>query len=140
MSHKNRQRRQHRELERKPLKEYSVQATPFTIRDLGWKFLTDLAEGVYPKFQAVDFRPLVFRVDGTTVMDAKGKDEPVMVFFAQLKEFTDAVDDERVLMIVPYLDTEGIKVLYFKWAEETIYDSFSVPDGQNRSWNNQEKR
>lgn len=126
-------------LEKKELKEYSVQATPFAIRDLGWDFLTTLAEAVYPKFEDKEFRPLIFRLDGTTVLDALGQNEPIKVFYAPLKEFTD-VDSDQTLMIVPYRDKEGIKVLYFKWAEETIYDSFSVPDGQNRVWDNREKK
>lgn len=125
-----------------PLKEFSVQATPMIIRDLGWDFLTSLAEAAYPKFEDKEFRPLRFMPDGTTRMDIgdNNPDQSIRVFFGMMSEFTDDPNDARKLMIVPYRDKEGIKVLYFKWAEETIYDSFSVPDGQNRVWDNREKK
>ena len=140
MSRKHKCRRIQQPEKQATLKEYSVQATPLILRDLGWEFVTELAEAVWPKFVPADFRPLIFGRDGTTtVADAQGTDFPVKVFFAALSEFTD-VPNDRALMIVPYTDKEGIKVLYFKWADETFYDSFSVPDGQNRIWDNKEKR
>jgi len=119
------------------LPDCSIQATPFIIRDLGWDFIKELAFQVYPKFDKADFRPLIFGPKGTYCLDAFGEDAKIKVFYAMLSEFTDS-DSNRVLMISPYLDKDGIKVLYFKWAEETLYDSFCVPDGQNRVWDNRE--
>lgn len=118
--------------------DYSVQATPFIIRDLGWDFIKELAFQVYPKFSNADFRPLIFGPKGTFCLDAFGEDTKIKVFYASLNEFTDSKSN-RVLMISPYLDKDGIKVLYFKWADETLYDSFCVPDGQNRVWDNREQ-
>ena len=123
-------------------KEYSVQATPFMIRDLGWKFLKDLAEACYPFFRDKDFRPLVFGPRGVEGVDtrrdtASEQGDAVRVFIACLKDISDCPDD-RAVMIVPYRDKEGIKVLYFKWVDESLEDSFTVPDGQNRMWSNKE--
>lgn len=122
-------------------KEYSVQATPYVIRDLGWKRIKVMAEAVYPGFTATDFRPLVFGPSGeTTCLDALGNDTPLKVFYGQLHEFQGMTfhDPNKVVMIAPYLDKDRIKVLYFKWADETLYDSFCANDGQNRVWNNRE--
>jgi hypothetical protein len=110
--------------------EYSVQATPFIIRDLGWKFIKELAAQAYPLFEDGQFRRLVFGSQGTQVLDTVDPDK-IKVIFAQI--------EDRAVMIAPYRDEEGIKVLYFKWVEETLYDSFCVPDGQNRVWDNREK-
>lgn len=126
---------------------YSIQATPLVLRDLGeaskhlpggsWDFLKTLAEGVFPTFENADFRQLVFQPDGTTYCEGLGPTESVKVFMTSLASIAGCPD--RTLMIVPYRDKDNIKVLYFKWEDETLYDSFSVPDGQNRAWKNQEK-
>lgn len=141
---RDRRRKQRQQLEKTDLKEYSVQATPFMIRDLGWEVLKHLAEAAYPGFEDKDFRPLVFKNDGTCGVDgtrdpAKEHGDSVRVFFASLSEIPELKTD-RAVMIVPYRDGEGIKVLYFKWADETFYDSFAAPDGQNRVWDNKEKQ
>jgi hypothetical protein len=146
MGRRSRERRRlkQEQLEKADLKEYSVQATPFMIRDLGWEVLKHLAEATYPGFNDKDFRPLVFRPDGSCGVDgrrdpASEQGDAVKVFFASLSEIPELKTD-RVVMIIPYRDGEGIKVLYFKWAEETLYDSFAAPDGQNRVWDNKEKK
>ncbi len=110
--------------------DYDVQSTPFVLRDLGWDLIKELAATTRPGFQNEDFRHLVFSESGATGLD--GRDENVKCIFAPV--------GDKALMIVPYLDSKGVKVLYFKWADETLYDSFSVPDGQNRVWDNREKK
>lgn len=96
-------------------------------------------ESVYPKFEDKYFRSLLFTPDGRTMVDGLNVDVPIKVFYASLKEFTDSPSD-RVLMITTYRDPQGVKILYFKWADKTLYDSFAVPDGQNRVWENREKK
>jgi hypothetical protein len=142
MGRRSRERRQQAQKKQESLKEYSVQATPYMIRDLGWKFLNALAEACYPSFTPKDFRPLVFGPRGVEGVDphrdpSGERGEAVRVFIACLKDITDCPDD-RAVMIVPYLDKEGIRVLYFKWVEETLEDSFTASDGQNRVWKDKE--
>ena len=113
----------------KELKEYSVQATPLILRSLGWPFIEALAAQAYPGWKDADFQPLIKTPDSYQLNTGDGS---VKVFFGDLSEVEGGTD--RKLMIVPYRDDAGIKVLYFKWADESFYDSFSVPDGQNRIW------
>lgn len=126
---------------------YSIQVTPQVLRDLAaaskhlpggaWDFIKTLAEGVYPSFTDKDFRPLIMGTNGVPRCDGLGPDDKVKVFMASLAGIENCPD--RAIMIVPYLDKDKIKVLYFKWTDETFYDSFTVPDGQNRVWKNEEK-
>jgi len=75
--------------------------------------------------------------NGVTRCEGLGPDEAVKVFMASVASIKGCPD--RTLMIVPYRDKDNIKVLYFKWTDETLLDSFTAPDGQNRMWKNEEK-
>lgn len=116
--------------------DYSVQATPLVIRDLGWDTLREISKQAYKSFDEGEFMPLVVR-DGGWKIDTKN--DTMNVFIILIREPTDKAPG-RSLMVFPYRDTVGIRVLYCKWTDETLEDSVAVPDGQNKVLNNTRKQ
>lgn len=104
--------------------DYEIQATPMTIRDLGWEFLQDVCAEARPSFVDDDFRPLRHNPDGSSV---PGFDGRAKVMIADLSDA-----GLGRMLVVPYLDDKKTKVLYCKYETETFLDSVSAPDGMNK--------